>query len=233
MHIELQEENSKLIIIVLINLCTRSSDEGDDGNNSDDNMNVPGDDEPLTSEEELSDVEEANVVNVAQNQRTYHRRKNLYDVRSIETSFDENNYDVLDLDNEDIHEIVVPLEKRGKRGNKTNYLDQWPASSEYETRWTEHPNPPGVKPKFTDATDIYDCWSIYIDDNILQIIVTYTNQSIRESITLSKQAPSEKICHRRHETNIERNEIIYWSLVYSWAVDIPWHYHCIFSRMGK
>ena len=59
------------------------------------------------NEEELSDVEIND--NVTNNHRQYHRRKNLYAVRSIDTSLDESSYDLLDIDNEDLQDIELPL----------------------------------------------------------------------------------------------------------------------------
>ena len=84
----------------------------------------------LTSDNEQSETDE---METAENSdRQFHRRKNKYLVCSIDTSLDENNYDMIDIANVEEKEIDVPLEKKGS--HTKNYLDY----QETEHSSTEH-----------------------------------------------------------------------------------------------
>ena len=70
----------------------------------------------LTSDDEQSETDE---MEMAENSdRQFHRRKKKYLVCSIDTSLDENNYDMIDITNVEEKEIDVPLEKKGKQFTK-------------------------------------------------------------------------------------------------------------------
>ena len=57
-------------------------------------------------------------------------------------------------------------------------------------------NKPGAKPEFRGNVDPLLAWATFIDENTIQMIVTYANQSINESIRHSKQnKESDKLRH--------------------------------------
>lgn len=194
-----------------VEFCTRSSDEENSVADEEDNVagvdldntifGVQGDkltdneSEELTSDEELSDVDVSeNFGNV---NRQFHRRRNVYAVSSIDTSLDESNYDLIDMNNVGIEEIEVPLEKRGKNvTKKITWTTAKPIQNVRQGPQNIIPNAPGVKPEFRQNTDPHDAWCTFIDDDIIQIMVTYTNQSINESIARSNQQKKDsKLCH--------------------------------------
>ena len=131
----------------------------------------------LTSDDEQSETDE---METAENSdRQFHRRKNKYLVCSIDTSLDENNYDMIDIANVEEKEIDVPLEKKGKQVTKKI---TWTTKKPNIVPQNIVPNISGVKPEYRGKVEPLDAWSTFIDDDIIQLIVAYTNQSINESI---------------------------------------------------
>lgn len=58
------------------------------------------------------------------------------------------------------------------------------------------PNRPGINHEFRGIIDPLLAWAMFIEENIIQIIVTYANQSINKSIRPSKEnKESDKLCH--------------------------------------
>ena len=197
----------KISLREAIDFCTRSSDEDSDfecedepeidGDEMRDDKLSENEDEPLTSEsEEESGDEVPDDIEPVRN-REFHGRKQKYAVSSIETSLDESNYNMTDYDDIEVEEIEVPLEKKKQTvTKKITWTTEKPNQRIRQNQQNVIPNRPGVKPIFRDIVDPLLAWSSFIDDNIIQTIVTYTNQSINESIRLSKQdRGSDKLCH--------------------------------------
>lgn len=162
-------------------------------------------DELLESDDELADSDGAadEAEDVPNRNRQFHRRKKKYAVSSIATSLDEENYDITDYCNIDAKEIEVPLEKKGKKvTKKITWTTEKPNQGVRQNQQNVIPNRLGVKPEHRDIVDSLSAWWIFIDDNTIKLIVTYTNQSINKSIRQSKQnKASDKQCHL-----IETNE---------------------------
>lgn len=233
-----------------VDYCTRSSDEEsdieepeievEDGEREDfevrrDEQISENEDEPLTSGDELleSDDELADsdgaadeAEDVPSRNRQFHRRKKKYAVSSIATSLDEENYDITDYRNVDVKEIEVPIEKKGKKvTKKITWTTEKPNQGVRQNQQNVIPNRPGVKPEYRDIVDPLSAWSIFIDDKMIQLIVTYTNQSINESIRQSKQdRASDKLCHL-----IETNEREIKAFIRLWYIRglLNWTFHDI------
>ena len=126
--------NRRISLSKAVDFCTRSSDEDTDNDETfsdqedsaaNQNQTLYGaqtemlpenENGDLTSEDEQSETDE---METAENSdRQFHRRKNKYLVCSIDTSLDENNYDMIDIANMEEKAIDVPLEKKGKQVTK-------------------------------------------------------------------------------------------------------------------
>ena len=85
----------------------------------------------------------------------------------------------------------------------------------------------------SSIVDALLAWATFIDQNIIQMIIRYTNQSINESIRHSKQnKESDKLCHLT-ETN-ERQIKAFIGFWYSRGL-FDWKFHDVttcFSPMG-
>ena len=144
-------------------------------------------DEALTSEDEQSDDGDAEADEPVANKK-FHRRHKKYAISSIATSIDEISYDMIDFDNVKAKEVDVPLEKKGQTiTKKITWTTPKPKQIIRLAPQNIIPNTPGVKPEFRGTVDPFLAWATFIDENMMQMIVSYTNQSINESIRHSKQ----------------------------------------------
>ena len=78
-------------------------------------------------------------------------------------------------------EVVVVLEKKKKVvTNSMTWTTEQPPQ-----RVRQGPqnikNPAGVKPEYREKIEPLDAWSVFFNDGMIQMIVTWTNQSIRAS----------------------------------------------------
>ena len=164
--------------------------------------------------------------------RQFHRKKNKYLVRSVDTSLDENNYDRIDITSVEEKEIDVPLEKKEKQVTKEiTWTTKKPMQNIRQGPQNIVPNRPGVKPEYRDKVEPLVAWSTFIDDDIIQLIVTYTNQSINESLCRLKQNKKDKkVCHLI-ETN--RQEIR--AFVGLWYIRelLNWTFHDITTAYSR
>ena len=124
--------NRRIPLSEAVDFCTRSSDEDTDNDeafsdqeDSAANQTVYGgrtemlsenENDDLTSDNEQREIDEMETVE--NSDRQFHRRKNKYLVCSIDTSLDENNYNMIDIANVEEKEIDVLLERKGKQVTK-------------------------------------------------------------------------------------------------------------------
>ena len=58
------------------------------------------------------------------------------------------------------------------------------------------PNRSNPKPEFCQIVDLIEAWCTFIHDDIIQVIVTCVNNSIKENIDRSRQQKTDdKLCH--------------------------------------
>ena len=62
-------------------------------------------------------------------------------------------------------------------------------------------NPAGVKPEYRIKIEPLDAWPVFVNDDMIQMIVTWTNQSIKQSLSKCKQSASNKNVAHLYETN--------------------------------
>ena len=62
-------------------------------------------------------------------------------------------------------------------------------------------NPASAKPEYCEKIDPLHPWSVFVNDNMIQMIVTWTNQSIKQSLSKCKQSASDKNVAHLYETN--------------------------------
>ena len=62
-------------------------------------------------------------------------------------------------------------------------------------------NPAGVKPEYREKIEPLDAWSVFVNDDMIQMIVTWTNQSIKQSLSKCKQSALDKNASHLYETN--------------------------------
>ena len=214
----------KITLSEAVDFCTRSSDEediaDDDGvfaeNNEDvvvdstmfgnpDDMLSENENEDLTSEEEQSHDDDCDVDDGDKNvydKRQFHPRKQKRMVLSIHISLDENNYELIDMSKVEKEEAIVVLEKKKKA--VTNSMT-W--TTEQTPQRVQHgpqniiKNPAGVKPEYREKIEPLDAWSVFVNDDMIQMTVNWTNQSIRQSLSKCKQSASDENVAHLFETN--------------------------------
>ena len=193
--------NRRIPLSEAVDFCTRSSDEDTDNDeafsdqeDSAANQTVYGgqtemlpenENEDLTSDNEQSEIDE---METAENSdRQFHRRKNKYLVCSIDTSLDENNYDMIDIANVEEKEIDVSLERKGKQvTKKITWTTKKPTQNICQDPQNIVPNRHGVKPEYHRKVESLEAWSTFIDDDIIQLIVTPTSLSMKAFVDRSK-----------------------------------------------
>ena len=99
-------------------------------------------------------------------------------------------------------EVVVVLEK--KKNVVTNSMT-W-TKEQAPQRARQRPqniikNPAGIKPEYREKVEPLDAWSVFVNDDLIQMIVTCTNQSIKQSLSKCKQSASDKNVAHLYETN--------------------------------
>ena len=62
-------------------------------------------------------------------------------------------------------------------------------------------NPAGVKPEHPEKIELLDASSVFVNNDMIQMIVTWTNQSIKQSLSICKQSASDKNVAHLYETN--------------------------------
>ena len=215
----------KITLSEAVDFCTRSSDEediaDDDGvfveNNEDvvvdstmfgnpDDMLSENESEDLTSEEEQSnDDDDCDVDNGHKNvyeKRQFHPRKQKRMVCSIHTSFDENNYKLIEMSKVEKEEVVVVLEKKRKVvTNSMTWTTEQPPQRVRQGPQNIIKNPAGVKPEYREKIEPLDAWSVFVNDDMIQMIVTWTHESIKQSLSKYKQSASDKNVAHLYETN--------------------------------
>ena len=201
-HISLEEA---------IDFVTRSDDEsecGDISTNTFDDIDDFGEPDLALSdnenddltEDENSESEDAQVNHCSNNVATrhYHQRTKKRLVRDIDSALDERNYDVLELDDADVEEVEVIIEKKRKEViKKVTWTTKKPDLFQKHGRSDVITNRPGVKRCFWNATNIADAWNLFIDPQMIEHIVDCTNECIREKIANTPQSRKEsnKIVH--------------------------------------
>ena len=139
-----------------------------------------------TSEEEQSDDDNCDVDDGDKNEydkRQFHPRKQKRMVRSIHTSLDENNYELIEMSKVEKEEIAVVLEKEKKfAANSMTLTTEQPPKRVRQSPQNIIKNPAGVKPEYREKIEPLDAWSVFVNDDMIQMIVTWTNQSIKQSL---------------------------------------------------
>ena len=121
---------------------------------------------------------------------------------SIHTSLDENNYEVIDMSKVEKEEVIVVLEKNKKA--VTNSMT-W-RTEQTPQRVRQGPQniikyPAGIKPEYRETIEPLDSWSLFGNDDMIQMIVIWTNQSIKQSLSKCKQSTSNENVSHLYETN--------------------------------
>ena len=65
-------------------------------------------------------------------------------------------------------------------------------------------NPASAKPEYCEKIDPLHPWSVFVNENMIQMIVTWTNQSIKQSLSKCKQSASDKNVAHLSETMKEK-----------------------------
>ena len=139
----------------------------------------------MTSEEGQSDDDDCDVDDGDKNEydkRQFHLRKQKRMVRSIHTSLDENNYELIDMIKVEKEVVVVVLEKKKVVTNLMTWTTEQPPQRVRQGPQNIIKNPAGVKPEYREKIEPLDAWSVFVNDDMIQMIVTWTNQSIRQSL---------------------------------------------------
>ena len=123
-------------------------------------------------------------------------------VRSIHTSLHENNYKLIDMSKVEKEEVVVVLEKKKKVvSNSMTWTTQQHPQKVRQGPQNITKNPAGVKPEYCEKIDPVDAWSVFVNEDMIQMIVPWTNQSIKQSLSKCKQSASDKNIAHLYETN--------------------------------
>ena len=169
----------KITLSEAVDFGTRSSDEediaDDDGvfaeNNevvvvdstvfgNPDHMLSENENEDLTSEEEQSDDNNCDVNDGNKNEydkRQFHPRKQKRMVRSIHTSLDENNYELIEMSKVEKEEVAVVLEKKKKFAtNSMTWTTEQPPQRVRQGPQNIIKNPAGVKPEYREKIEPLD-----------------------------------------------------------------------------
>ena len=139
---------------------------------------------------------------------------------------------MIDIANVEEKEPDVPLEKKGKQvTRKIIWTTKKPAQKIRQGPQNIVPNRPGVKSEYRGKVQPLDAWSTFIDEDIIQLIVTYTNQSINESIRRLKQNKKDQnVCHL-----IETNHREIGAFLGLWYIRGPlnWTFHDITTAYSR
>ena len=123
-------------------------------------------------------------------------------VRSIHTSLDESNYELIDMCKVEKEGIVVVLEKRKKVViNSMDWTTEQPPQGDRQGLQNIIKNPAGIKPEYREKIELLDAWSVFVNGDVIQMIVTWINQSIKQSLFKCKQSAWDKNVADLYETN--------------------------------
>ena len=138
----------------------------------------------------------------------------------------------IEIANVEQKEIDVPLEENGKQvKTKITWTTKKPTQNICQGPQNIVRNRTGVKPEYRGKVEPLDAWSRFIDDDIIQFIVTYANQSINESIRRLKQnKKDQKVCHL-----IETNHREIRAFIGLWYIRglLNWTFHDIATAYSR
>ena len=121
---------------------------------------------------------------------------------SIHTSLDENNYEVIDMSKVEKEEVIVVLEKNKKAvTNSMTWRTEQPPQRVRQGPQNIIKYPAGIKPEYRETIEPLDSWSLFGNDDMIQMIVIWTNQSIKQSLSKCKQSTSNENVSHLYETN--------------------------------
>ena len=97
-------------------------------------------------------------------------------------------------------EVVVVVEKKKKVfTNSMTWTTEQPPQRVRQGQQNIIKDPASVKPEYREKIQPLDALSV--NDDMIQMIVTWTNQSIKQSLSKCKQLASDKIVVHLYETN--------------------------------
>ena len=101
--------------------------------------------------------------------------------------------------------VVVVLEKKKKVvTNSITWTTEQPPQGFRQGPPNIIKNPAGVKPRYREKIEPLDAWSVFVNDDMIQMLVTWTNQRIKQSLSKPKQSASDKNVAHLYETNKEK-----------------------------
>ena len=99
-------------------------------------------------------------------------------------------------------EAVVVLEKKKKVvTNSITWTTEEPPQRVRQGPQNITKNHAGAEPEYREKIEPLDAWSVFVNDDMIQMIVNWTNQSIRQSLSKCKQSASDKNVAHLFETN--------------------------------
>ena len=99
-------------------------------------------------------------------------------------------------------EAVVVLEKKKKVvTNSITWTTEEPPQRVRQGPQNIIKNHAGVEPEYREKIEPLDAWSVFVNDDMIQMVVTWTNQSIKQSLSKCKQSASDKNAAHLYETN--------------------------------